>query len=60
MSQTLSILENYLVVFVCSGIYLGIYFGVCPTICLEIYHVAKKLKKFMVSWNLLRPTTSWT
>ena len=48
MSQTLSIQENYLVVFVC----LGICFGICPTICPKICHDGKKIKKIMVSRNL--------
>jgi hypothetical protein len=37
MSQTLSILENYLVVFV--------YLGICLAICLELYHVGENIPK---------------
>ena len=45
MSQKLPIWENYLVMFVCLGIYSRIYFGICHEICLEICHAEKKLKK---------------
>jgi hypothetical protein len=46
--QTLSIWEDYLVAFVCPGIYLRICFVICP----EIFHVGKIFKKVMVSHNL--------
>ena len=49
MSQTLSIWHNYLVVFVCRGIYHGVCSRICLAICHEIYHVGTKIKKFMVS-----------
>ena len=41
MPQTLSIKENYLVVFVCPGICSKICLAICP----KIYHAGKKLKK---------------
>jgi hypothetical protein len=44
MSQTLSIKENDLAVFVSPGIY--------HAICLEIYHVGKNIEKVIVSRNL--------
>jgi hypothetical protein len=47
MSQTLSIYENYLVVFVS----LRICFEIFPGIYLEIFHVGKNIEKFMVSRN---------
>jgi hypothetical protein len=59
MSQTLSILENYLVVFV--------YLGICLAICLELYHVGENIPKksrsptiFGGPWNLIhsRPCTT--
>jgi hypothetical protein len=52
MSQTLSIQENYLVVFVNPRTCPGIRYGICPAICLEIYHVGRNIKKVMVSRNL--------
>jgi hypothetical protein len=48
MSQTLSILDNYLVVLVC----LGICFGICPAICPEICLVGKHMKKILISGSL--------
>ena len=45
MSQTLFIWENYLVVFVCLGIYLGIYLAICHEICLD----GNFFKKFTIS-----------
>jgi hypothetical protein len=46
MSQTLSIQENYLVVFVSPRIYFGIYTAVCPT--------QKKIKKIHASLSIVR------
>ena len=39
-------------VFVCPGIYIEIYFEMCPAMCLEIFLARKNIKKITVSRNL--------